>query len=49
MHLHVDKVAAKAAPVGEPLRARLDALRDAHAQLPFPTSAGKPVGSRATR
>jgi carnitine 3-dehydrogenase len=48
MHLHVDKVAAKAAPVSAALRAKLDALASAHATLPAPPSAGQPVGSRAT-
>jgi carnitine 3-dehydrogenase len=48
MHLHVDKAAAKAAPVGAALRAKLDALQRAHTTLPLPPSAGRPVGSRAT-
>jgi carnitine 3-dehydrogenase len=47
MHLHVDTVAAKAAPMAAPLRSRLDALRAAHAKLPRPSEAGKAVGSRA--
>jgi carnitine 3-dehydrogenase len=47
MHLHVDTAAAKAAPMGGALRAKLDSRRRAHAALPMPSEAGKPVGSRA--
>jgi carnitine 3-dehydrogenase len=47
LHLHVDTVAAKAVPMDPALRAKLDELRQAHAQLPAPEEAGKPVGSRA--
>jgi carnitine 3-dehydrogenase len=49
MHLHVDRAAAKAAPVSAALRDKLEALREAHAKLPLPPSAGKPVGSRTKR
>jgi len=49
MHLHVDTAAAKAAPMDAGLRGTLDALRQAHAALPLPAEAGKPVGSRAQR
>ena len=49
MHLFVDTAAAKAAPMDFAVRAKLDALYTAHATLPAPTDAGKPVGSRAAR
>jgi carnitine 3-dehydrogenase len=44
MHLHVDNRAAKAAPMGAALRARLDKLRSAHAMLPKPAEAGRHIG-----
>jgi carnitine 3-dehydrogenase len=47
MHLHVDTAAAKAASMDAATRGKLDALRQAHAALPAPSDAGKPVGSRA--
>ncbi len=47
MHLHVDTAAAKAAPMDAAIREKLDAIRRAHAVLPVPDEAGKPVGSRA--
>jgi carnitine 3-dehydrogenase len=47
MHLHVDTVAAKATPMDGTLRTKLESLRQAHAALPAPEEAGKPVGSRA--
>jgi carnitine 3-dehydrogenase len=47
MHVHVDTTAAKAVPIGEALRARLDALSQAHAGAPVPKEAGRPVGSRS--
>lgn len=46
MHLHVDTTQPKAVPMDEALRARLETLRRAHAKLPVPPEAGKPVGSR---
>jgi carnitine 3-dehydrogenase len=49
MHLHVDMASAKAAPVGAEVRGKLEALRAAHAALPAPREAGRPVGSRAKR
>jgi carnitine 3-dehydrogenase len=49
MHLHVDTGSAKAAPIDAAVRIKLDALRAAHAALPIPREAGKPVGSRAQR
>jgi carnitine 3-dehydrogenase len=49
MHLFVDTAAAKAATMDPALRARLDTLAEAHATLPTPPEAGKPVGSRAAR
>jgi len=47
LHLHVDTAAAKAVPMDQALQAKLDGLRQAHAKLPVPEEAGKPVGSRA--
>jgi carnitine 3-dehydrogenase len=49
MHLHVDTAAAKAAPMAEPLRAKLATLHAAHVRAGMPSEAGKPVGSRAQR
>jgi len=49
MHLFVDTGAAKAATLDAALRARFDTLAKAHATLPTPSEAGKPVGSRAAR
>ena len=49
MHLHVDTAAAKATPMDRTLRTKLDALRQAHAALPVPEEAGKPVGSRSKK
>jgi carnitine 3-dehydrogenase len=44
MFLHVDTAAAKAAPADAQVRAKLEALRAAHAALPPPAEAGRPVG-----
>jgi carnitine 3-dehydrogenase len=49
LHLFVDTKAAKAASMDAALRAKFDALAKAHATLPVPAEAGKPVGSRAGR
>lgn len=49
MHLFVDTAAAKATRMDDALRAKLDTLAKAHATLPTPPEAGKPVGSRAGR
>jgi carnitine 3-dehydrogenase len=49
MHLHVDTASAKAAPADAAVRGKLEALRAAHAALPAPVDAGRPVGSRAKR
>jgi carnitine 3-dehydrogenase len=49
LHLHVDMACAKAAPIDSAVRGKLEALRAAHAALPAPLEAGKPVGSRAKR
>ena len=49
MHLHVNTVAAKAAPMDAGVRSELTALHQAHASLAAPTEAGKPVGSRVGR
>jgi len=45
----VDTAAAKAATMDAALRAKFDTLAKAHATLPTPPEAGKPVGSRAGR
>ena len=47
--LHVDTAAAKAASMEPSVRAKLAVLHQAHAALPVPAEAGKPVGSRAKR
>ena len=49
VHLHVDMRAAKAARIDAAVRGKLDALCAAHAALPLPREAGKPVGTRAQR
>jgi len=49
MHLHVDTAAGKAVPLERTVQAKLEVLREAHAALPVPQEAGKPVGSRAAR
>jgi carnitine 3-dehydrogenase len=47
MHLHVDTTQPKAVPMDAGLRAKLEALRQAHAKLGVPPEARKPVGDRA--
>jgi carnitine 3-dehydrogenase len=47
MHLFVDTAKPKAASIDAALRAKLEPILKAHASLPVPTEAGKPVGSRA--
>ncbi len=47
MHLFVDTTKAKAAEIDPALRAKLDPIRKAHASMPVPSEAGKPIGSRA--
>jgi hypothetical protein len=47
MHLHVDTTGPKVVPMDAALRARLETLYQAHAKVPVPIEAGKPVGSRA--
>lgn len=49
MHLHVDTAASKARPMDATLRSKWESLRKAHAALPIPAEAGKPVGSRTAR
>jgi carnitine 3-dehydrogenase len=44
MYLHVDTAAAKAAPADPKIRAKLEAIRGAHAGLPPPPEAGRAVG-----
>jgi len=47
MHLYVDTTKPAAIVIEPALRARLEAIRQAHASLPVPPEAGQPVGSRA--
>jgi carnitine 3-dehydrogenase len=47
MHLFVDTAKPKAVSIDPALRAKLEPILKAHASLPVPTEAGKPVGSRA--
>jgi carnitine 3-dehydrogenase len=47
MHVHVDTAASRAAPMDTALRGRLEGLLGAHAALPAPAEAGRPVGGRA--
>jgi carnitine 3-dehydrogenase len=49
MHLYVDTSKPKTVSMEAPLRAKLDAVRQAHASLPVPPEAGKAVGSQAKR
>jgi acyl-CoA thioester hydrolase len=44
MILHVDLATRRTAPFPEDRRATLDAMRDAHAVLPWPPQAGRAVG-----
>jgi carnitine 3-dehydrogenase len=44
MHLHVDVAAAKAAPMDPGVRAKLEAIRAAHALLPVPAEVGRHIG-----
>ncbi len=44
--LHVDTTAGRAAPMPEPLRQRVEAVRAAHAELAAPEQAGRPLGIR---
>jgi carnitine 3-dehydrogenase len=48
MHLYVDTTQPKAIAMEASLRAKLEAIRQAHASLPAP-EAGMPVGSRMKR
>jgi carnitine 3-dehydrogenase len=48
MHLYVDTTRPATIVIEPELRARLEAIRQAHASLPVPPQAGQPVGSRAT-
>jgi len=49
MHLSVDTVAAKAAPMDAAVLAKLAAVHQSHAVLPTPGDAGHAVGTRAKR
>ena len=44
MYLHVDMAAAKAAPVDAAVRSNFESILRAHAGLPAPSEAGRPVG-----
>ena len=44
MHLHVDSRAAKAAPTDAAVRAKLERIARAHAELPVPPAAGRRIG-----
>jgi acyl-CoA thioesterase FadM len=44
MYLHVDTIAAKAAPADPKVRAKLDSIRADHAGLPLPPEAGRSIG-----
>jgi carnitine 3-dehydrogenase len=46
MHLYVDTTRPKTIAMEPSLRAKLDAIRQAHASLPVPPEAGRPIGSR---
>ena len=48
MLLHVDMTPGKAAPAPASIRARLDPISRAHADLPRPAAAGRHVGQRKT-
>lgn len=45
LYLHVDTAAGRTAPLPEDRQARVDALRDAHAELPRPDHLGLGVGA----
>jgi carnitine 3-dehydrogenase len=47
MHLYVDTAKPATIAIETALRAKLEAIRQAHASLPPPPEAGQPVGSRA--
>ncbi len=44
MHLHVDTAAAKAVPMAQTVRVKLERLRKAHSSLPSPVEAGRRIG-----
>jgi carnitine 3-dehydrogenase len=44
MYLHVDTKAAKAAPADPTIRAKLEAMRTEHAEVPLPLEAGRAIG-----
>jgi carnitine 3-dehydrogenase len=47
MHLYVDTTKPATIAMEPALRAKLDAIRQAHSSLPVPPEAGQPVGNRA--
>jgi carnitine 3-dehydrogenase len=44
MYLHVDTIAAKAAPADPKIRAKFESIRGDHAGLPLPPEAGRSIG-----
>jgi carnitine 3-dehydrogenase len=44
MYLHVDTKAAKAAPADPKIRAKFEAMRTEHAEVPLPLEAGRAIG-----
>jgi carnitine 3-dehydrogenase len=44
MYLHVDTIAAKAAPADPKVRAKFESIRGDHAGLPLPPEAGRSIG-----
>ena len=46
MLLHVDMNASRAAPIAPEVTRALQAIRDAHADLPKPEQAGRRIGIR---
>ncbi len=44
MHLHVDTVAGRAAPIAPNVRAQLEQMHDAQSALPVPAEAGRRIG-----
>jgi acyl-CoA thioesterase FadM len=47
MHLYVDTTKPATIAMEPALRAKLDAIRQAHSSLPVPPEVGQPVGNRA--
>jgi acyl-CoA thioesterase FadM len=47
LYVHVDTTAGRSAPLPDDRRARVDAMRAAHAGLPRPSHLGRGIGARA--